>query len=480
MKAKKTISLVLCVIMIFALAVPAFAANSVKFSDVPDGYWAKDAIYLVADAGIVGGYADGTFRPENNITREQFAKVVANFMGYTERAKLNFSDVDPNSNLAPYVAMCVKAGVIGGYTDGTFRPKANITREAAATMLCRAFELDTDGMKPQFTDSASIADVFKASVAAMNLTEVIAGYPDGSFRPKANLTRAQMMVMISRLLVTTDEKVISVVASAGDASLSLDVLADYSSLLYIPDAEVSTANVSVSIVPGEDLKKLGMSETSNEYETGVDGKFSPREMFSEAYDYNFATVKASVNNQKCTFNIYGQDAEGGRLITATPTDSAKADAAMQELTNVKNFFMNILQTGNSVTIANGSYIQIGTEKLGFKDGVTDNLTIDNSADAETVAAAVEKCIELKTGVKNDGNEFKMVIAKGTNVVTEKGTVTLLKDITVTANGAGDDFDGILSKLASADTSNIELFTGLVNEIIAAIDGHVIYVTVTLK
>ena len=56
MKAKKTISLVLCVIMIFALAVPAFAANSVKFSDVPDGYWAKDAIYLVADAGIVGGY----------------------------------------------------------------------------------------------------------------------------------------------------------------------------------------------------------------------------------------------------------------------------------------------------------------------------------------------------------------------------------------------------------------------------------------
>ena len=480
MKAKKTIALVLCVIMIFALAVPAFAANSVKFSDVPDGYWAKDAIYLVADAGIVGGYPDGSFKPENNITREQFAKVVANFMGYTEKAKLDFTDVDPNSTLAPYIAMCVKAGVIGGYGDGTFKPKANITREAAATMLCRAFKLDTDGMKPQFTDSASISDVFKAPVAAMNLTEVIAGYPNGSFKPKANLTRAQMMVMISRLLVTTDEKVISVVASAGSAKLSLDVFADYSSLLYIPDAEVSTAKVSVSIVPGESLKKLGMSETSEEYETGVDGKFSPREMFSEAYDYNFATVKASVNNQKCTFNIYGQDAEGGRLITATPTDSAKADAAMQELTSVKNFFMNILQTGNSVTIANGSYLQIGTEKLGFKDGVKDNLTIDNNADAETVAAAVEKCIELKTGVKNNGSEFTMVIKKGTSVATEKGTVTLLKDVTVTASGAGADFDGILSKLMSADASNVEMLTGLVNEIIAAIDGHVIYVNVTIK
>ena len=289
-----------------------------------------------------------------------------------------------------------------------------------------------------------------------------------------------MMVMISRLLVTTDEKVISVVASAGDAKLSLDVLADYSSLLYIPDAEVSTEKVSVSIVPGEDLKKLGMSETSEEYETGVDGKFSPRELFSAAYDYNFATVRASVNNQKCTFNIYGLDAEGGRLITATPTDSAKADAAMQELTSVKNFLVNLIKTGNSVTIVNGSYIQIGTEKLGFKDGVADNLTIDNSADAETVAAAVEKCIELKNGVANDGNEFTMVIKKDTSVATEKGTVTLRKDITVTANGAGADFDGILSKLMSADASNVEMLTGLVNEIIAAIDGHVIYVTVTIK
>lgn len=480
MKTKKAISLILCVMMIFALAVPALAANDVKFNDVPDGYWAKDSIYLVAKAGIVGGYDDGSFRPENNITREQFAKVVSNFMGYTEKAKLNFSDVDPKGNLTPYVAMCVKAGVINGYTDGTFKPKANITREAAATMLCRAFKLDTTGMQPKFTDSASIADVFKAPVAAMNLTEVIAGYPAGDFRPKANLTRAQMMVMISRLLVTTDEKVISVIASAGDASLSFDTFADYSTQLYIPDAQVDTAKVSVSVIPGEALKKLGMTETNSEYETGVDGKFSPSEMFSAAYDYNFATVKASVNNNSCTFNVYGKDAKGGRLITATPTDSAKADAAMQELTSLKNFFMNILQTGNSVTLANGSYIQIGSERLGFKDGVKDNLTIDNAADAETIAAAIEKCIELKTGVKNDGNEFTMVIKKGTSVATEEGTITLVKDITVTANGAGADFDGILSKLLSADESSAGMLIGLANEIIAAIDGHVVYVNVTIK
>ena len=153
---------------------------------------------------------------------------------------------------------------------------------------------------------------------------------------------------------------------------------------------------------------------------------------------------------------------------------------MQELVSVKNFFMNLLKTGNSVTLANGSYIQIGTERLGFKDDVKDNLTIDNTADPATIAAAIEQCIDLKTGVQNDGNEFTVVIKKGTSVATEKGTVTLIKDITVTANGAGTDFDGILSKLLTADESDAGMLIGLANEIIAAIDGHVVYVNVTIK
>ena len=80
----------------------------------------------------------------------------------------------------------------------------------------------------------------------------------------------------------------------------------------------------------------------------------------------------------------------------------------------------------------------------------------------------------------NANEFTVVIKKGTSVATEKGTVTLIKDITVTANGAGTDFDGILSKLLTADESDAGMLIGLANEIIAAIDGHVVYVNVTIK
>ena len=92
MKAKKLISILLCILLVSALTVPAFAAD---FTDT-EGHWAEHQIDLVAEAGIVGGYADGSFRPNNNITREQFAKVVANFMDYTEKGDVSvFPDVDP-------------------------------------------------------------------------------------------------------------------------------------------------------------------------------------------------------------------------------------------------------------------------------------------------------------------------------------------------------------------------------------------------
>ena len=167
MKAKKLISILLCILLVSALTAPAFAAD---FTDT-EGHWAEHQIDLVAEAGIVGGYADGSFRPNNNITREQFAKVVANFMGYTEKGDVSvFPDVDPEGVLTPYVALCVKAGVLGGYSDGTMRPKQPITREQAAAMLCRAFRLHTDGLSTSFKDKANITPKLDCEVAALELT----------------------------------------------------------------------------------------------------------------------------------------------------------------------------------------------------------------------------------------------------------------------------------------------------------------------
>ena len=495
MKVKKLICTILCIVMVFALAVPAFAAKPTisTFTDTK-GNWAEHEIALVADAGIVGGYPDGTFRPNNNITREAFAKVVANFMGYTEEADLSqYTDVDPNGNLTTYVARCVAKGVMGGFSDTRMAPKNNITREQAAAMLCRAFQLKTEGHTANFKDAATITAKLQPEVAALEATGLITGYADGTFRPKANLTRAQMMVIISRLLPDNDGKFMTMSVSAGTDPMTLEMLNDYSTLFFLPAGTADASSVSFTAtiyeIPGLnsilggmiDISDMLGQEISDTIETGVDGKFEPQSMFPAAYDFNFATARISVNNSACTFNMYGQKSEGGNLLTLTPVKSADADKMVQ--TAITSGFIDIwslLLKGESATLANGSYIQVGTEKIGFAEDNKKDLKIDLTADEATITEAVFNALELYKDVPNDGNQCTIFIAKGSGIATPEGTFKLAKNVTITLNGASDDFDGVLSELVTMDATNIELLIGLANEIISAIEGNVVDIVITIK
>ncbi|MDO4816313.1 MAG: S-layer homology domain-containing protein [Bacillota bacterium] len=489
MKAKKLLCAMLCLVMVFALAVPAFAAKATTstFTDTK-GSWAEHEIALVADAGIVGGYPDGTFRPNANITREAFAKVVANFMGFTEEADLSqYTDVNPGGALTPYVARCVAAGVMGGFSDTRMAPKNNITREQAAAMLRRAFQLKTAGQKANFTDAASIAEKLQPEVAALEATGLITGYADGTFRPKANLTRAQMMVIISRLLPDNDGYFMTMSASAGDIPMNCEMLNDYSTLIFLPTGTADASSVSFKAklyeVPGIgiDISSMLGQEISDTIETGVDEKFEPQALFPAAYDFNFATAKISVNGAACTFNMYGKQAEGGINLTLTPVKTA--DAEKMTRTAMNSGFIDLVSIflkGNSATLANGSYIQVGTEKIGFAQGNKKDLKIDLTADEATITETVMNALELYKDVKNDGNQATIFIAKGSSIATEEGTFKLAKNVTITLNGASESFDGILSKLVEMDTTNIEMLTGLANEIISAIEGNVVNVVITIK
>ena len=485
MKAKKILAAVLCAVMMLSLAVPAFAAgNSVKFKDV-DKHWAKDAIYLVANAGIVGGYPDGRFGPNDGITRAQFSKVIANFMGFKEEGDISaFTDLNPNDNLTPYVAKCVKAGVLGGTSATTMSPNAKVTRETAATMLSRAFKLDTTGYTPDFTDKNAISGWAKAHVAVMKETGLIAGYPDGSFNPKKSITRAEMMTIIARLLPDYDEKLFSITGTAGNAKVSFDMLDDYSSLFDIPKATADVSTVKVSVVPGPQLAGVGTIE--REIPTGQEGTFSPSELFSAAYDFTFASANITYNGKQFNYNIYGKDSENGRLITGTPADSKKVDAAMSDINQLIDMFKQLVGNGGSsgssgmmdvasITVKKGTYIQVGSEQLYLQS----DLVIKNGADEQEITAAVKNAVVINP-VKNPTDEFKLYVS-GMSMRVMMGILPIdvpkKMVITVTANGAGADFDGILSTVSNATENDIDMLMGLVNEIIGAIDGHVITVNI---
>ncbi len=488
MKARKLICTLLCIVMVFALAVPAFAAKATTstFTDTK-GNWAEHEIALVADAGIVGGYPDGTFRPNNNITREAFAKVVANFMGFTEEADLSqYTDVDPKGALSPYVARCVAAGVMGGFSDTRMAPKNNITREQAAAMLCRAFKLNTEGITGNFTDKNLITPKLQPEVAALELTGLITGYADGSFRPKANLTRAQMMVIISRLLADNSGYFFRIDATSSDRTMTYDAMNDYTSQFYLPAGDVSIEKISYNVkiegIPGLgiDIGSLGPIVASDTVYTIITDTFNPKEVFPAAYDFNFATIKANVNGKACTYNMYGNATDDGTLITLTPTKSAEADAAMQEVLNLRNILLNVFVTGDSMTLANGSYIQIGSEKICFADGNNKDLVIDVNSSEEEIAQLIFNSLVTKTNVATNGNQATFVLAKGSAITTEDGKISLSKTITVTIKGLNSDLDGLITKLETMDIYDMGMLAELANELIRAMDGSVVYVDVKIK
>lgn len=116
------------------------------------GHWAEEAVNRWTHRGIVEGYPDGTFKPGNSITRAEFAALVNRTFGYATFSSVEFSDVNDDEWFAGDVSKAVGAGYIEGYPDGTFKPNENISRQEAALVLARINDLEKTGEVYDFTD----------------------------------------------------------------------------------------------------------------------------------------------------------------------------------------------------------------------------------------------------------------------------------------------------------------------------------------
>ena len=115
-----------------------------NFSDVSADKWYNNAVSTLSHMGVIGGYADGTFRPDAPISRAEFAKIAVSFTQNTGSATYNyFTDVKTTDWFAPYVTAAKDAGLIEGYSDGSFKPESKITRAEACAIVNR-----TLGRKP--------------------------------------------------------------------------------------------------------------------------------------------------------------------------------------------------------------------------------------------------------------------------------------------------------------------------------------------
>ncbi|XOK59785.1 S-layer homology domain-containing protein [Paenibacillus elgii] len=179
------------------------------FSDI-NGHWAESYIKLLANKLVVDGVTDTTFQPERNITRAEFAALVVRALGLdTNNGSSTFKDVAASDWYASVVAAAANAKLVDGYEDGTFRPNATINREELAAMVVRA--LNYAGAKPdvsadkqtqllaKFKDASKIVWA-KNEIAAAIDAGIIDGMTDDTLGARDTATRAQSATMLKRLL----------------------------------------------------------------------------------------------------------------------------------------------------------------------------------------------------------------------------------------------------------------------------------------
>lgn len=193
--SNKPLILVLCFLMVFSLILPTFA-------DVPsndyDSSWAKETIQSAIDSGFVKGYPDGSFKPNNTISRAEFFSLTNNVFKFTKSTETKFTDVPSDAWYAPVIAKAKAAEYITGYPDSTIRPVGNISRQEVAVIVSVLKSLTAASDKLSYTDASTIADWSKQAIIVAAETKIMIGYPDESFKPEAPITRAEALVVITR------------------------------------------------------------------------------------------------------------------------------------------------------------------------------------------------------------------------------------------------------------------------------------------
>lgn len=190
---KRRLSLILAVVMIAALSLP----NVVFGSDYTD-HWAKDTIQEWFDNEKIKGYEDGSFKPDNSITRAEFMTMVNSAYDFEELADIDFSDADAEEWYYVEVQKAVEAGYIVGDNDDTVRPTDEITRQEVAVVITRLNELEENTDISAFTDKDEIADWAVGFVGAVKEAGYMIGDDNNNFNPTNDITRAEALVTLDR------------------------------------------------------------------------------------------------------------------------------------------------------------------------------------------------------------------------------------------------------------------------------------------
>lgn len=185
---KRLLSLILTFIFVLGTPIAGQAATDLA------GHWARPEMEAFMARGLIQGFPDGTVRPDHPITRAEFYALVNRAFGFTQIAPVTFADVRADAWYFTEIARAQAAGYILSGTEAF--PNRNLTREEAAVIVFRILGLAPfETGAAQFNDMAAILS--RPYVGAVALAGLMRGYPDGTFRPHATITRAEAVSVLN-------------------------------------------------------------------------------------------------------------------------------------------------------------------------------------------------------------------------------------------------------------------------------------------
>ncbi|MHB1128295.1 MAG: S8 family serine peptidase [Bacillota bacterium] len=199
----------LIIILTLIVAVLAAVGSAEAFSDLKNQWPAREAD-LLASRRVLTGYPDGTFRPQESVTRAQLAAIIVRALGMENEAaqlqgiKPPYRDLPSGYWANGYIQVARELGLVAGFNDGTFRPGVPVQRDQMTTVLVRSLNYDlaeSTLLQPlPFTDSRSIGVWARPAVAVAIRRGLVGGFSDGTFRPALAVTRAQAAAFLARFL----------------------------------------------------------------------------------------------------------------------------------------------------------------------------------------------------------------------------------------------------------------------------------------
>ncbi|MBM7566652.1 S-layer homology domain-containing protein [Paenibacillus sacheonensis] len=429
-------------------------AENRTFTDI-EGSYAKDAIQKLLEAGIINGLGDGKFDPTGQLTRAQFAIIIAKALGLkVEGASESSTFKDVPDWASDYVGALFKAGIVTGLSTDTFGSDMPLTREQAAAIMVRALGKQPDASNESlpFKDADSISGWAKGYVAAALKLGLIKGNADGTFNPKGDATREQAAQMGAGFLQTVKENTDTGTNPGTDSKPDTDSKPQTDPpVVVVPSGDTSAPSIPQDLHEGSLTQtSLTLTWTASTDNYGV-----------YAYDIYQDGVKIG-SPTSTSFNVTGLTEGTAYLFTVKARDAAgnvsNASTALNVTTVNAAFAVTAvhIQSSNAVptTATIGDTItltfrtatkasKLGSFKINGGNPASFASVADNGSFLNTATYVVDSsdplgAVSFQINVANAGNVYSQTI----ETTSDESSVSVTDLVPYLSIGADDITDAV--------------------------------------